>query len=972
RGILSLSWCRKDPGLLLSSGKDNRTVCWNPATGEIVGELPPSNNWVYDVQWNQANPNLLSGASFDGRVSLYSLAREGAVEEAVATDDPFAPQSTSAFAPSLSLKRPPKWLARPCGAAFGFGGQLVHFGQQQQGALVSITEFVSEPELAQQARQLEELLQDDRAAELCSERLEQSRGSDQERSWQVLQILFESDARDKLVRFLGFDKEEVKGRIAELIKAKRAATEAEEAVEAAAAASEQAASEAEVEAQSEGRSEEQDSAAENPFASSTSLDADADDFFSKPIDVSAIDSTAATVGSAEPSVIESSADASVRALRLAFSGAFRIYDKRKDIALEDADGLITRAVLLGDIEAAVELCIEQEQFADALILATCGSAELAQRVQQAYFARRAQQASYVRLLHGIVLGDLGDVVGNGDLAEWDQIMALLCTYAQGDRFSTLCEQLGARLEQAGQLADAVLCYLASGNLDKVARIWIAREQALVGLQRVRALHAVVEKVSVFRKAVQFVDPAVSSEDSPVFELGALYDAYAEYAAFLASQGMFDIAARYLERTPAAYRCYLPTGEDALAALRNRLAISPDVPWAPAPVGADYEAQEKAAALAQGQAQAQALVQQQAQMQAQAQIPQQQQPQMQARPQIPQQQQQHQFAAASNVYGSAPTYGMPGAQHYASGPAYGMTQYAAANTFPPPPQPLNPASIPTGNTPPPRREEAAWNDPPMVAKPAKRSLPPAAAAITTPFPQGRGTPPPAAMTPFGGPPPPTAQQQQQQQMPPRGGFVPTANKPLPAAPAAQMMQPQQQPGFMPSTQQQQQPGFMPLPTQQMQQQPVSTQPTRGQVVSATPARGATPVNAKSPVPQQQQQQQQTTKYPAGDRSHMPTEWVKIVGSLGAHLARAKQFAAPAQKRMVEDADRRLSLLFDLMNCAEVKPQLVAGFEQLCAALDARQFPQALQCQAELMALGSEITSNLVGVKHLINVLKTLPM
>ncbi|KAJ2889168.1 protein transport protein S31, partial [Coemansia aciculifera] len=230
RGILSLSWCRKDAGLLLSSGKDNRTVCWNPATGAVVGELPPSSNWVYDVQWNQANPNLLSGASFDGRISLYELSRAGPKEEDKSghlVDDPFAPQSSSAFAPSLSLAKPPQWLARPCGAAFGFGGQLVHFGST--GSLVSITDFVTEPKLAQQAQQLESLLQSDQAVELCHERIMQNSGTadQQVRSWQVLQILFEADARDKLIKFLGFDKQEVKARIEELIKAKRAKNEGE-------------------------------------------------------------------------------------------------------------------------------------------------------------------------------------------------------------------------------------------------------------------------------------------------------------------------------------------------------------------------------------------------------------------------------------------------------------------------------------------------------------------------------------------------------------------------------------------------------------------------------------------------------------------------------------------------------------------------------------------------------------------------
>lgn len=36
RGVLSVSWCQADPELLLSSAKDNRILCWNPSTGEVL------------------------------------------------------------------------------------------------------------------------------------------------------------------------------------------------------------------------------------------------------------------------------------------------------------------------------------------------------------------------------------------------------------------------------------------------------------------------------------------------------------------------------------------------------------------------------------------------------------------------------------------------------------------------------------------------------------------------------------------------------------------------------------------------------------------------------------------------------------------------------------------------------------------------------------------------------------------------
>ncbi|KAJ1769853.1 protein transport protein S31 [Coemansia sp. RSA 1843] len=1016
RGILSLSWCRKDSGLLLSSGKDNRTICWNPQSGEIVGELPPANNWVYDVQWNQVNPNLLSGASFDGRISLYTLSRENSeplgTAGAASTDDPFAPQSTSAFAPSLPLKRPPKWLARPCGAAFGFGGKLVHFGkqqpQQQTGdaaattklytpALVSITDFVSEPDMAQQAQQLEELLEGDQAADLCSKRLEQSKGTDQERSWQVLQILFESDARDKLIRFLGFDKPALKARIEELLKDSKSRSGKPEDPSSS--------------KESDGSSKPKDEADkvdgdedENPFANSASADPEAEDLFTKSIEASPTEATAGEAATAT----EAAAAADIQTLRMAFSSSFSIYDKNKDVKSEDAEGLVTRAVLLGDIEGAVELCIEQELFADALILATCGSAELATRAQQAYFAKRAQQAPYIRLLHGIVTNDLSDIARNAELGEWDEVLALLCTYAQGDQFSALCEVLGRRLEGAKQMDNAVLCYLASGNLDKVAAIWISHDRgATDGGRRARALHSLIEKVSVFRKAVQFIDPSIS-ESRPVFPLAPLYDCYVEYAQFLAAQGLNSIAAKYLERVPKEYRCFLPTGEDALAALRNRLAISPEAPWTVTQVTAD------------GQAAAEAAQQQQAQQAKQAQQQQQ------------QQQQQRQYSMSNASAGYPPTSSnMPTAQHYGmqggaagyptTSIAYGVGGFAAApasipsassvgapyagmaqgyppqqqqqqmgSVFPPPPQPLNPATIPTGNTPPPRRDDTAWNDPPMMTKPAKRAVGGAGggvkpAAIVSPFPQGRNTPPPAAVAHYASARSPV--NQQQQMPPPRAGFVPSAKAPQqsmappPPPPAGNMAFPMaqhmavSQPGhpFQP-----QQPGFVPPPPQQQTSAAgppgMAAQGTRGQVVTASPARTGTPAGAATAAGSKAQQQQQQPKFPAGDRSHIPSEWKGVYSALSGQLAHAKQFAAPAQKRMVDDADRRIQQLFDMMNADQIKSkdQLAPVFMQCVQAIDAKQFPAALHAQAELMSMCSDITTHLVGVKHLINVLKTLPV
>lgn len=50
QGVLGMAWCPQDASLLLSSAKDNRTICWDVTTGDIVCELPESKNWNFDVQ----------------------------------------------------------------------------------------------------------------------------------------------------------------------------------------------------------------------------------------------------------------------------------------------------------------------------------------------------------------------------------------------------------------------------------------------------------------------------------------------------------------------------------------------------------------------------------------------------------------------------------------------------------------------------------------------------------------------------------------------------------------------------------------------------------------------------------------------------------------------------------------------------------------------------------------------------------
>ncbi|KAF2319665.1 hypothetical protein GH714_017905 [Hevea brasiliensis] len=124
KGVIAMSWCPSDSSYLLTCAKDNRTICWNTVTGEIVRELPAGANWNFDVHWYPKIPGVISASSFDGKIGIYNI--EGCSRYSAGENDFGA----------VTL-RAPKWYKRPAGVSFGFGGKLVSFHPRSSSASAS-------------------------------------------------------------------------------------------------------------------------------------------------------------------------------------------------------------------------------------------------------------------------------------------------------------------------------------------------------------------------------------------------------------------------------------------------------------------------------------------------------------------------------------------------------------------------------------------------------------------------------------------------------------------------------------------------------------------------------------------------------------------------------------------------------------------------------------------------------------------
>ncbi|GBN17428.1 Protein transport protein Sec31A, partial [Araneus ventricosus] len=222
-----------------------------------------------------------------------------------------------------------------------------------------------------------------------------------------------------------------------------------------------------------------------------------------------------------------------------------------DITMGDeTDGLISQALLTGNIASAVEICIQDNRWADALVLAQAGGTQILQKTQRLYFKSVSTNAS--KLISAVVTSDWLSMVKNCNIACWKEMLAAILTYAKPEDFASLCEILGSRLENDAKLhQNAALCYISAGNLEKLAEAWIRIHKNL----DVTTLQDLIEQVMILRRAVEQL-----SGTAPPIETGVLSSLLGQYAELLATQGCLSSAATYL----------VDPNEKTLAILRDRI------------------------------------------------------------------------------------------------------------------------------------------------------------------------------------------------------------------------------------------------------------------------------------------------------------------------------------------------------------------------------------------------------------------
>lgn len=486
KGVIAMSWCPYDSSYLLTCAKDNRTICWDTTSGEIVCELPASTNWNFDVHWYPKVPGIISASSFDVKIGIYNIEACGRL-----------PAWEGELGSSGRL-RAPKWLKCPVGVSFGFGGKIVSFQpSSSESEAPSISEvyvhtLVTELSLVDRSTEFETAIQNGEKASLralCIKKSQDAVSDDDSETWRFLKVMLEEEGttRTKILNHLGFTvPNDVSYDASDDLGNRLSGTLS-------------------LDETSKG------TVAEVGESSAFFVD-NGEEFFNNP----------------QPSVDYSQDNDAPNGVDV---------DKQPEEHIESCDSAIDeniqRALIVGDYKGAVLQCMSADRMADALVIANLGGPLLWESTRDQYLKKSL--LPYLKVVSAMVSNDLMGLVNTRPLNSWKETLALVCTFAQ-DEWAVLCDTLGSRLMTVGNTLAATLCYICAGNIDKTVEIWSCNlKSEHEGRSYVDLLQDLMEKTVILSIATG--QKRLSASLSKLVE---------NYVELLASQGLLTTAMEYLK------------------------------------------------------------------------------------------------------------------------------------------------------------------------------------------------------------------------------------------------------------------------------------------------------------------------------------------------------------------------------------------------------------------------------------------
>ena len=599
KGVLSTSWCSHDTDLLLTSSADSRTMAVSVSTGEFVAEGPQAANANFDVKWSPRIPGMYLSSSLDGRLSVNSLLAatsapavtsetvnavvesfgeiDGGFQANVPEQSPTTPEAPSVM---YNVTRAPKWLKRPASVSFGFGGWTASVSSKE-GDKVNIEAFSeSFAGLREGSDALDSMLMDltsdDPSAALnwCQNASDAAETPTERLAWDALGIMFQTDSRRNLLKYIGFDLppldpgDDIAMPVFGLVQSQPLAVPV------------------------------------RPIVPSEEITAD-----NKPETVGMIDEI--TNGTAEvkldgpaPWEITDTADdinvkdsildgddtlngedaTSTNKINGSLVAEGKTESSRSFVgkSKKEIEGIIRKAIIVGDFKTAVDACLHIDRTADALVIAHAGGPYLWQQTQSDYLTKAALSSNGSSVVAAVAgprskLDDYIRQSAEGGKETWKEALAVLLTYSPAEEIQESCTALGQRLLLKGDHSAALFCFICAGNTRMATTAWM-RDRPSTGTVTAAMMTDRVERLTILVQRIRLLTAAtlLAYGEREIGVVRALDEVsgsvFCEFAALLAMQGDLSLSITYLSNLDPSFTSVYGTAEDLHAKVSECLTM----------------------------------------------------------------------------------------------------------------------------------------------------------------------------------------------------------------------------------------------------------------------------------------------------------------------------------------------------------------------------------------------------------------
>jgi protein transport protein SEC31 len=146
--------------------------------------LAPEQQRRYDIQWSPMKRGLMATCSLDRKVQIHSV-----------------------IGLATKTGRPPKWMKPSSGVSCGYGGTVVSCRNTDK--IVRVAKIEEQPDLVKVSNSFEAEIESSDIAEFFERKVSTAQSTREQQTWGFMKVMFDSNARQKLVEHLGLDAEQI-------------------------------------------------------------------------------------------------------------------------------------------------------------------------------------------------------------------------------------------------------------------------------------------------------------------------------------------------------------------------------------------------------------------------------------------------------------------------------------------------------------------------------------------------------------------------------------------------------------------------------------------------------------------------------------------------------------------------------------------------------------------------------------------